>query len=64
MSSNSKFKSLKIRENTAWNYSYYPIILESESQLMQVTNKLNDQQIFPRRLVDKSYKFAIIYSKC
>jgi len=31
------------------NYSYYPIILSSENQLMQVTEKLNNQQIYPRR---------------
>ena len=42
---------IKYQYNSALdrNYSYYPIILESENQLMQVTNKLNDQQIFPRR---------------
>ena len=45
----SKFKKLKIRENTKWNYSYYPIILESEEQLLQVQKRMNDNQIFPRR---------------
>jgi len=45
----SKLKCLKIRENTNWNYSYYPIIFESEEQLMIVQKKLNEAQIFPRR---------------
>jgi dTDP-4-amino-4,6-dideoxygalactose transaminase len=45
----SKFKKLKIRENTKWNYSYYPVILASEEQLLQVQKRMNDNQIFPRR---------------
>lgn len=45
----SKFATLKIRENTSWNYSYYPLIFESENQLLQVQKVLNENQIFPRR---------------
>jgi len=45
----SKLKALLIRENTSWNYSYYPVIFESESILLQIQEKLNKQQIFPRR---------------
>ena len=45
----SKLKTLKIRENTLWNYSYYPVIFENESQLLQVQKALNENQIFPRR---------------
>lgn len=45
----SKLKALKIRENTNWNYSYYPVIFESEGQLLKVEKQLNDNQIFPRR---------------
>lgn len=45
----SKLKVLKIRENTAWNYSYYPVIFESEAQLLRVEKKLNNNQIYPRR---------------
>lgn len=44
-----KLKSMKIRENTQWNYSYYPVIFESEAQLLKAQKSLNDQQIFPRR---------------
>ena len=45
----SKLMALKIRENTHWNYSYYPIIFESEAQLLRVEKELNENQIFPRR---------------
>ena len=45
----SKLEALKIRENTKWNYSYYPIIFENEEQLLRVEEKLNHNQIFPRR---------------
>lgn len=45
----SKFRTLQIRENTNWNYSYYPIIFENEEQLLKVEEKLNKNKIFPRR---------------
>ena len=45
----SKVKKLKIRENTEWNNSYYPVIFESEQQLLKVIDKLNEADIFPRR---------------
>ena len=45
----SKLKTLKIRENTQWNYSYYPVIFESEAQLLRGEKALNDHQIYPRR---------------
>jgi dTDP-4-amino-4,6-dideoxygalactose transaminase len=45
----SKLKSLKIRPNTEWNYSYYPIIFENENQLLEVQQVLNDNDIIPRR---------------
>ena len=45
----SKVSKLKIRETTTWNYSYYPIILKDENTLVKIQNKLNEQNIFPRR---------------
>jgi dTDP-4-amino-4,6-dideoxygalactose transaminase len=45
----SKLQALKLREKTQWNYSYYPVIFESELQLLKVQKSLNDNQIFPRR---------------
>ncbi|MDT0552277.1 DegT/DnrJ/EryC1/StrS family aminotransferase [Urechidicola vernalis] len=44
-----KLKTLKTRNHTEWNYSYYPIILESEETLLKVKNVLNKNNIFPRR---------------
>ena len=45
----SKVRTILIRENTKWNYSYYPIIFESEEKLLEVETALNQSQIFPRR---------------
>jgi dTDP-4-amino-4,6-dideoxygalactose transaminase len=45
----SKLRSIKIRENTQWNYSYYPVVLENEEVLLEVQKALNEQNIFPRR---------------
>ncbi|RZJ49888.1 MAG: DegT/DnrJ/EryC1/StrS family aminotransferase [Flavobacterium sp.] len=42
-------KSIKIRENTEWNYSYYPLIFDSETTLLKVQEALNKENIFPRR---------------
>jgi dTDP-4-amino-4,6-dideoxygalactose transaminase len=45
----TRVQLLKIRENTHWNYSYYPIIFKDETSLLKVQKALNDNQIFPRR---------------
>lgn len=45
----SVLKTIKIREETTWNYSYFPILFETESQLLKVQNVLNENNIFPRR---------------
>ncbi len=45
----TKIQKLKIREGTTWNYSYYPIIFETEAHLLQAQKALNAQAIFPRR---------------
>ena len=45
----SKLKRMLIRENTEWNYSYFPVIFESEKKLLLVLEKLNSNNIFPRR---------------
>lgn len=44
-----RLKKIKIRENTQWNYSYYPVIFETEEVLLRVQEKLNDAEIAPRR---------------
>lgn len=45
----TKLKTIKIKENTIWNYSYFPIIFDSETTLLKVQQALNKKQIFPRR---------------
>lgn len=42
-------KTIKIRKNTHWNYSYYPLIFDSEATLLRVQKALNKENIFPRR---------------
>lgn len=42
-------QKMKLRENSKWNYSYYPIIAESEADLLLIQKALNDRDIFPRR---------------
>jgi dTDP-4-amino-4,6-dideoxygalactose transaminase len=44
-----KIQSFQLEENTTWNYSYYPVIFESEDILIQVQQILNSNNIFPRR---------------
>ncbi|AUP78181.1 DegT/DnrJ/EryC1/StrS family aminotransferase [Flavivirga eckloniae] len=40
---------LKIREGTTWNYSYFPVVFESEAILLKVLEQLNALEIYPRR---------------
>ena len=35
--------------NLEYNYSYYPVIFESETELLKVKNSLNKHDIYPRR---------------
>lgn len=45
----NRMKEMKLRATTVWNYSYYPVIFESEECLLKVQNALNEANIFPRR---------------
>ena len=42
-------QTLLLREETMWNYSYYPVIFEDEMQLLKVKKALNREDIHPRR---------------
>jgi dTDP-4-amino-4,6-dideoxygalactose transaminase len=44
-----KLSRLKLRQETIWNYSYYPVIFESEKKLLEILKFLNNESIFPRR---------------
>ncbi|MCS7029472.1 MAG: DegT/DnrJ/EryC1/StrS family aminotransferase [Bacteroidia bacterium] len=49
LSNNESIRFLKIRDETEWNYSYFPIILSSEDQLLHIREILRKNNIFPRR---------------
>lgn len=44
-----KIRRPEIRPDTNWNYSYYPVIFNSEAELLKVTEALNQENIIPRR---------------
>jgi dTDP-4-amino-4,6-dideoxygalactose transaminase len=37
------------REHTAYNFAYYPVLLQSEEQLLKVRKVLHAHQVYPRR---------------
>lgn len=45
----SKLSKLILREHTKWNYSYYPVMFQTENQLLQVEKALQEQNVIPRR---------------
>ncbi len=45
----SGLQRLKIREQTEWNYSYYPVIFSSEQHLLKVNEALAKTDVYPRR---------------
>ena len=46
---NTRIKKITLRNNTTWNYSYYPVVFENENNLLLAEKKFNENQIFPRR---------------
>jgi dTDP-4-amino-4,6-dideoxygalactose transaminase len=42
-------KFISLREGVDWNYSYFPVVFESEEMLNNVMRDLNKQDIYPRR---------------
>ena len=44
-----ELKTIKIRDNVTWNYSYFPIIFKNEQMLLSIQKVLNDDNVFPRR---------------
>ena len=42
-------KKIKIREETQWNYSYYPVIFTKEEDLLRVQKALKEKNVYPRR---------------
>jgi len=61
----SEIQTLKIREHTDWNYSYYPVVFKSEAILIKVQKALNKENIFPRRYFYPSLnKLPYVESSC
>ena len=63
---NSSLKLLQLRANTEWNYSYYPVIFKSETELLAVKQILEANNIFPRRYFYPSLNTLpyIIHKSC
>lgn len=59
-----KLKTIKIRENTEWNYSYYPVIFETEEKLLAIQEVLNEKNIFPRRYFYPSLNTIQYVAEC
>ena len=45
----SNLRKIELRPGTEWNYSYYPIILKSQDEMLRIEKVLNNGHIFPRR---------------
>lgn len=46
---NTTIKSLSIRQNTTYNYAYFPVVFPNEQQLEKIVAALQAHDIFPRR---------------
>lgn len=43
------FQLLPLRKGTQWNYAYFPILFNSEEQLLSAERKMNENNMYPRR---------------
>lgn len=46
---NTNLHDVKYLNNVDYNFSYFPVVMESEEQLLEVVKNLNQENIFPRR---------------
>lgn len=46
---NGILKRPKFQKNLEYNYAYYPVVFENETELLNVFKVLNENDIFPRR---------------
>jgi dTDP-4-amino-4,6-dideoxygalactose transaminase len=44
-----KIKTILIRKKTTWNYSYFPVVFDTEEKLIKIIKELNSHGVFPRR---------------
>jgi len=45
----SGVQPMRLRAGTEWNHSYYPVVFDTETDLLRVLEALNAAQVFPRR---------------
>ena len=60
----SYLNKLNIRDETTWNYSYYPVLFESENDLLKVESVLVKNSIFPRRYFFPSLNGLNYVNRC
>jgi dTDP-4-amino-4,6-dideoxygalactose transaminase len=46
---NTEIEKLPIRPLTEWNYSYYPLVINSKSYLTKIIERMHKENIYPRR---------------
>lgn len=49
LSESPGLQTLRLRPNTSWNYSHYPVLFNSEQELLQTLEALQAEEVFPRR---------------
>lgn len=59
-----KVQKLVVREYTQWNYSYYPILFNTEERLLKVEAKLKKNNILARRYFYPSLNLLPYVLKC
>lgn len=47
--SSNPIQFIQIRDGAKWNYSYFPIVFNSQEERQKVENALIERQVFPRR---------------
>ena len=45
----NNLKKMQLREGAIWNYSYYPVLFNTEDDLLTIQTSLNQALIYPRR---------------
>ncbi len=45
----TSLKKPELPEATEYNYAYYPVLFETEEQLLETRKRLNENSVFPRR---------------
>jgi dTDP-4-amino-4,6-dideoxygalactose transaminase len=59
-----RIKTIDIQPSTEWNFSYFPILLESEEIVLEIEKQLNIKGIYPRRYFYPSLNTISFLNKC